>query len=248
MVSRVSSSGLRKLRHTRRLEPVTLEGLEHELDARRERDEAIGPGSDRMLLEALLADLLDVFLGHDPAGAGGRRAVEGHEVGPGLLEAKTDPLGIDHVDAGDPRLEGAGARPPIALERELHVLGRHRITVVEARSLAQDELVHEAIGRDGPRLGQAGSHGVARHRFHERVVHRIEEQEGRDDPHGLGRVEPRRRERDVDGGGQLAFRSGHGGGPGTEGEQQDGDRGPHVHRRSSSASRFRSSERTMSGR
>src|SRR5213078_902220 len=69
----------------RGLPPITVEGLERDLHARGERHHAVGPGADRRLLEAVLADLLDVVLGHDPAGARGRGAVEPPEVRPRLL-------------------------------------------------------------------------------------------------------------------------------------------------------------------
>ena len=60
----------------RGLPPVAVVRLEDQLDARVERRELVGPGADRRLLEALVADLLDVLLGHDPGRAGGRGAVE----------------------------------------------------------------------------------------------------------------------------------------------------------------------------
>src|SRR5256886_3849227 len=44
--------------HVRRLAPVAVERLQHELDARRERYELVGTGADRGLLEALVADLV----------------------------------------------------------------------------------------------------------------------------------------------------------------------------------------------
>ena len=74
--SRVASSGIDLVKHQSRLTlgglaPVLVERLEDQLHARRERDELVGSGADRRLLEALVADLLDVLLGHDPAGAGG---------------------------------------------------------------------------------------------------------------------------------------------------------------------------------
>src|SRR6266446_9899699 len=50
------------------LAPILVERLHDELDARRERDEFVGPGADRRFLEPLVADLLDVFLWHHPAG------------------------------------------------------------------------------------------------------------------------------------------------------------------------------------
>src|SRR4029450_6672433 len=75
--------------HVRQLSPVLIEGLEDELDTRAERDEPVGTGADRSLLEALVTDLLDVFPGHDPAGAGGG-GVERHEGRPGPREANAE--------------------------------------------------------------------------------------------------------------------------------------------------------------
>ena len=48
-----------------------------------------------------------------------------------------------------------------------------------------------------PRLGEARRQRLARHRLHHRVVQRVEHHEGRDDALRLGRVEPGRRQRDV---------------------------------------------------
>ncbi len=196
----------RELLHARRLAPVALEGLEQELDARRERDEAIGPGADRVLLEALLADLLDVFLGDDPAGARGRRAVEGHEVGPRLLELEADTGRVRRLHRCHPVLENLRGDATIPLERELHVLRGDRLAVVEAHALAQDELVDEPVGRHAPRLGQARSHALARHGLEHRVVKRVEHHERRDEPRRLGRLEERRRQREVQRPGDLARR------------------------------------------
>src|SRR4030095_12980120 len=66
----------------RRFAPVALVGFQYELDARVEAHELVGPGADRRLLEAVVADLLDVLLGHDPARAGRGRTIEGHEIRP----------------------------------------------------------------------------------------------------------------------------------------------------------------------
>src|SRR6185436_15630574 len=55
--------------HARRLAPVPVDGLDHELDAWRERDEAIRAGADRRLLEPIVAHTLDVLLRDDPARA-----------------------------------------------------------------------------------------------------------------------------------------------------------------------------------
>src|SRR5215472_7231070 len=65
------------------LAPIAFEGLQHHLDPWGERDELVGPGAHRCLFEALVADLLEIFLWYDPARAG-RAAVEGQEVWPRL--------------------------------------------------------------------------------------------------------------------------------------------------------------------
>src|SRR5262249_54446509 len=51
------------------LAPITLECLAHQLEARGKGDKLVGTRPDRRLLEANLADLLDILLGHDPASA-----------------------------------------------------------------------------------------------------------------------------------------------------------------------------------
>src|SRR5262249_28568953 len=132
-----------------RFPPVWLDRLRDQLHAWRERDEAVWARPDRKLLEPFVADLLYVFLGHDPAGA--RRArVEREEVGPRLLEPEADACRIWDLDRRDPLLEGLARGATVALERELDVLGRHRVTVVEFDAPAQDELLGEAVGGDGP--------------------------------------------------------------------------------------------------
>jgi len=60
---------------------------------------------------------------------------------------------------------------------------------VELHARLQDELVDETVGRDGPRLGQAAGLRLAWHRLHQRVVQSVQDQERRDDPRRLGRVE-----------------------------------------------------------
>jgi len=81
----------------RRLAPVALEGLDHQLDAGAERDELVGPGADRRLLETVIPDLFEVFLRHDPAGAGGA-AVEGEEIGPRFLQLEPNMLRVERFD------------------------------------------------------------------------------------------------------------------------------------------------------
>src|SRR3989441_11140317 len=165
--------------HARRLAPVPVEGLDHQLHAGIEGHEAIWPGPDRRLLEAVLADLLDVLLGNDPSRPRRRRAVEGHEVRPRLLQPEADAPGIQNIDRGHLVLERLREDAAVPLERELDVLGRDGLAVVELDPFAQHELVDEPVGRHAPRLGQAGSHALPRHRLEERVMQRVEEHEGR---------------------------------------------------------------------
>src|SRR5207247_6533520 len=119
----------------RYLAPVSLVGFHDQLDPGRVAYESIGPEPDRLLLEAFVTDLLDVFLGHDPAGAGRQRSVEGHEIGEGLVELEPNPIGIDDRDLAHLLLEDLGSLG--AMEAELHVLGGEWIAVVELQPLAQ---------------------------------------------------------------------------------------------------------------
>ena len=134
----------------RRLPPVGLEGLEDELHPRGEADKPVGPGADRDLLEAVVADALDVRLRHDPARAGRGRPVERHEVGPWLLELKPDPARVDDLHLPDLVLEELRRTAAVALEGEPDVLGRDGIPVVKPGRLAQHELVAGAVGRHRP--------------------------------------------------------------------------------------------------
>ena len=190
--------------HVRRLPPVLIEGLQDQLDARRERDEFVRSGPDRRLLEPVVADLLDVLLRHDPGGPGGPE-IEGHEVGPRPLEADADAPGVGSLHRRDALLERLGGRATVALEGELDVLGGDRLAVVELHSLAEDELVDETVRGHRPRLGQARRDGIARHRLEHRVVQGVDHHEGRDDPGGLGRIEPGGGERDVRAPDHLTF-------------------------------------------
>ena len=226
--------------------PVAVERLEHQLDPGGERDEAIGPGADRRLLEAVLAHPLHVALGNDPGGPGRGRRVEGHEVRPGLLEADAHVAGVHDFHRGHPRLEGGRGPAPVALEGELHVLRGDRVAVVEAHADAEHEVVDEPVGRDAPRLGQARRHRGARHGLGERVVQRVQDHERHDDPGRLRGVEPRGRERDVHRPGQLALRrGGHRNGPADRQQQEADDRPDAGHgitaRVAASASRATSS-------
>src|SRR5512145_953517 len=95
--------------------PVPVDRLQHELDTGRERDEPIGARADRTLLEPFVADLLDVFLGHDPPGAG-RARVEREEIGPRRLQAKANTVRAGGLDRGDPLLERLVGGAPVAVE------------------------------------------------------------------------------------------------------------------------------------
>ena len=193
----------------RHLAPVALEGFEHQLDPRRDADEPVGAGPDGGLLEALLADLLDVLPGDDPAGAGRGGAVEGHEIGPRLLELEPDAAGVDDLHLLDAVLEQLRASTLVALEGKLHVVRGDRVAVVELHAAPHDELVGETIRRHRPRLGEARGGETPGHGLHHRVVDRIENHEGRDGRLGLGRIEPPRGQGHVDGPAHLPF----GGGP-----------------------------------
>ena len=83
------------------LAPIALERLQHQLDAGVERDELVGAGADRVLLVAVVADLLDVLLGDDPARPGGA-AVKGQKVRPRLLELEPHMPWIGGFDLGHP--------------------------------------------------------------------------------------------------------------------------------------------------
>src|SRR5207247_8994211 len=85
------------------LAPVLLVGLEHELDAGALADEPIGPEPHGLPPEALLADLLDVLLRHDPGRTGGRGGVEQQKVRPRLVQPEPYPK----------RIEEASRRPPV---------------------------------------------------------------------------------------------------------------------------------------
>src|SRR5439155_16479828 len=84
------------------------------------------------------------------------------------------------------------------LEAELHVLGGEGVAVVELEPLTQLEVVDALVGADRPRLREARREVIARHRLHERVVHRVQHPERREDADHLRGIEPRRRQRDVE--------------------------------------------------
>src|SRR4029453_19605808 len=65
----------------RLLAPVPLERLEDKFYPGLEGDELVRAGADGCLLEAVVADLLDIALGHDPPSTG-RGGLEGQKVRP----------------------------------------------------------------------------------------------------------------------------------------------------------------------
>ena len=149
--------------------PILVERFEDELYPGVERDEFVRAGADRGFLEGVVTDLLNISFGHDPAGPG-RGRVEGQEVRPRVLQAEADMAGIRSFDRGDPRLQQIVGRTTIALERELHVLGRHRLAIVELRALAQHEIVAAPVFRGGHQLGEAWRQRLVGHGLYHRVV------------------------------------------------------------------------------
>src|SRR3982074_2096417 len=81
-----------------RLAPVALERLQDQLNARVEADELVGPGADRRLAKALLADALDVLARHAPPRAGRERAVERWEIRPRLPEDEPHSVRPQHLN------------------------------------------------------------------------------------------------------------------------------------------------------
>jgi len=183
--------------HVRRLAPVAVEGLEDQLDARLKAHELVRTGADGRLAEAVVAELLDVLLGHDPGRAGGAGAIEGHEIGPRLLQHEAHAAGVHHLHLAYTLAEEAGGAALVALERELHVLGRHRFTIVESHALAEHEVPDAPVPGHRERLGQGWRVQVTWHRLHQRVMQRVQDHERRDLGLGLRGVEPAGGERDV---------------------------------------------------
>ena len=165
--------------------------------------EPVGPETDRLLLEAVVAHSLDVLLRHHPARAADERAIERHEVGPGLVQLEAHAVRIDDRDL--PHLVVQDLRSLGAMEAELHVLGGERIAVVELEPLTQLELVDALIRAHRPGFGQARRHEIAGHGFHERVVDRVEDPERRE-PLELAGVEPHGRQGHVQRPPHLPFR------------------------------------------
>ena len=219
-----------QLLHRRHLPPVALEGLELQLHARLEAHHPVRARADRRLLEALVADLLDVLLRHDPPDRGRSGAVERDEVRPRLLQVELHAPRVEHPDLLHVLLQQRRVRAVVALEGELHVLRGHALPVVEARVGAQREVVDEAVGGDGPGFGEARGARARRHRLEQRVVDRVEGEERGDRALGLGGIEPPRGQREVHRPCHLARRRGgsrlrH---PGRSQAQQERDHDEHT--------------------
>src|SRR5207245_542804 len=163
------------------------------------------PGPWRRWEWTLVADFLDVLDGNDPRRAGRGGCVEDEKVRPRFLEMETHAIRVDDLDLPHLVFEHLGRRSAVTIERELHVVGGQEVAVVEVNTLPQHELIGQSVGRYGPALREARRHRLAWHRLHEGVMKAIEDPERRDDPRGVGRVEPRRGEREVESQGQLSF-------------------------------------------
>src|SRR2546428_11628339 len=101
---------------------------------------------------------------------------------------------IDDLDFTYALLEEFRPRAAVALEREFHVLGRHRIAVVELDALADDEVVGEPVLRLRERLREARRGRSRRDRLHHGVVEPVQAHERRYYPLGLERTDPGRGE------------------------------------------------------
>ncbi len=165
------------------------------------------PRADRRLLEAVVTDLLQIRLRHDPPRTGGGD-IERQEIGPGIFKFECEMPRIGDLHRGNTVVQRRLGGATIALEGELHVLRRHALAIVERHPVAQHEGVAHAIFGRRPGLCQAGCHQLARHRLQHRIVQRVVEHVRRDERWRLGRIEPRWCERDVHAIGQLAGWSG----------------------------------------
>ena len=126
----------------RHLAPVFLVGLHHDLDARLHADEFVGAEADRVLLETVGSDLLEIFLRRDPARAARERAIERHEIRPRFVQNKAHRVRIDRDDLLHLLVQFGALRAP---EAEDHVIGGERVAVMEFEALAQLEFVAELV-------------------------------------------------------------------------------------------------------
>src|SRR3989442_2046364 len=91
--------------------------------------ESVRPETDGVLLEAVVADLLDVLLGHDPASRRRKGPVEGHEVGPRLVELKAHAMRTDGHELA--HLFPEDLRASRKLETQPHILRSEAVPIVE---------------------------------------------------------------------------------------------------------------------
>jgi hypothetical protein len=135
-------------------------------------------------------------------------------------------LGIGGLDREHPLLHQIVRGTLIALEGELHVVGRDRVAIVKPGTLADDKLVAEAVLGRRPRFGEARRQRLTRHRLHHRIMERVHHHEGGDDARCLRRVKPCRGQRDVHAPNQLplrASRPGYAGGAGDQPKRRESE-------------------------
>src|SRR5207249_9537608 len=124
------------------------ERLHDQLDAGRVAGELVRAEPDWLLLEAVVADFLDVLLRHDPARARREGTVERHEIGKWLVQVETHARRTDDFDLAHAILQHlADLR---SQEAELHVVRGEGISIVELQTLAQLEVVDALIRAHGP--------------------------------------------------------------------------------------------------
>ena len=111
--------------HARRLAPVAVEGSSTSSTPGVKDTKRYGPAPIGAFLKPSSPTFSTYLRGHDPRRTRGRGAVEGHEVRPRLLEPEADTPGIRRLDRGHPLLQRLRRDAPVALERELDVIGRH---------------------------------------------------------------------------------------------------------------------------
>src|SRR6266566_5303455 len=97
----------------------------------------IRPQTDGMLFKAIVPDLLYIFLGHDDPCRGRSGAIEGHEVGPGLMQLEAHRARIHRLNVFHLRLEFPSTYAPVACEAKDHIVSGAGITVVEFETRAQ---------------------------------------------------------------------------------------------------------------
>src|SRR5262249_57013516 len=98
---------------------------------------------------------------------------------------------------GELGIEEAGARPTVALERELHVLRGDGIAVLEPHTLPQREVIGAPVAARLPGLRESGARTLARKWPHQGIVNRVVHHQGQRRPRGLRRIEEGRRKRHV---------------------------------------------------